>query len=70
MGRGVTTDYSKAFALFNEALEYDEEDDCSLFGLGLIYYYGDGVNVDKNKAMKLLQKAYDFGNDEALKYLV
>ncbi len=54
-------DYTQAAELFNAA---------GMYYLGLIYFNGNGVTVDKNKGRRWLQQAADLGLKEAKDFLV
>lgn len=48
---GVEQDYKKAFEFFNKS--HQREDDCANMALGNMYYMGQGVQKDVQKALKL-----------------
>jgi len=54
-------DYAKAKVLFEMALEKDKTYNASHI-LGKMYLNGNGVNVDKKKAIKYFNFAYKYGN--------
>jgi TPR repeat protein len=56
-------DYGKSFYYFKRAAELDEDD--SMLMLGLHYYNGWGVNIDKQAGAKIVEKAAELGNAEA-----
>ena len=55
--------YHTAFRLFE--VEAENNDHEALYHLALCYFYGHGVEKNKQKAIELLNKAIDKGNDEA-----
>ncbi|MFA7092313.1 MAG: tetratricopeptide repeat protein [Arcobacteraceae bacterium] len=56
-------DYTKAFGIFEKLA--NEGNASAQYNLGVLYYYGDGVAVDKKKAYTLLVQAADQGHEEA-----
>lgn len=56
-------DYAKAFSIFEKLA--NEGNASAQHNLGVMYYYGDGVAVDKKKAYTLLVQAADQGHEEA-----
>lgn len=56
-------EYAKAFTIFEKLA--NEGNASAQHNLGVMYYYGDGVTMDKKKAYTLLVQAADQGNEEA-----
>lgn len=62
-------DYKKAFEWATKALEFGESNDKKADAtnlLAILYLYGNGVKMDRNKAIELLKKACELGSNEAL----
>ncbi|MGN0231761.1 MAG: hypothetical protein ACI4A8_06080 [Muribaculaceae bacterium] len=66
-GKGCKIDYEKARFYFEKAIERNEDDEFSLFHLGLIYKNGNGVPVDIIKAKKFLKRSAELGREDAQK---
>lgn len=62
---GVAEDYSKAFALYQEAYKNDDNNLDALYHLGLCYLYGKGVSIDKSLAASYLNRAANKGHKGA-----
>ena len=60
-------DYSEAVKWYRKAAEQGNVN--AQHNLGLCYYYGTGVGVDKSEALKWLQKAGDKGHNSAKKFI-
>lgn len=56
-------EYTKAFTIFEKLA--NEGNASAQHNLGVMYYYGDGVAMDKKKAYTLLVQAADQGHEEA-----
>ncbi|MCX7099900.1 MAG: hypothetical protein NTV43_18550 [Methylococcales bacterium] len=59
----VAGNYSKAIAIFQPLVS--QGDDCAQYQLGEMYKLGQGVPLDKNKALELFKQAAAKGNDKA-----
>ncbi|EXX56613.1 uncharacterized protein OCT59_023531 [Rhizophagus irregularis] len=57
-------DYEKAYELFKKLTEKENPNAINM--LGYCYDYGFGIDVNKQKAVELYQKAADLGNSDAL----
>lgn len=57
-------DLAKGFALMKKALEFDDKSADAMFGLGICYHAGRGVEQDYNSAEKYYKQACRFGNDD------
>jgi len=51
--------------MYKKAIEYNPNDDVAHYALGLSYYYGGGVAMDKNKAYYHWNIAAKQGNQQA-----
>lgn len=56
-------DFTKAFTIFEKLSK--EGNITALYNLGVMYYYGEGVAMDKKKGFDLLVQAADQGHEEA-----
>ncbi len=61
--------YEKCVAMYKKVIEYNPNDDVAHYALGLSYYYGGGVAMDKNKAYEHYNIATKQGNQRAQKEL-
>lgn len=57
--------YEKEFTMYKKALEYNPNDDLAHINLGISYYHGRGVAMDKNKAYYHWNIAAKQGNQQA-----
>lgn len=57
-------DYAKAHELFYPIATY-KRDDQAQFYMGMLYFYGEGVEKDVDKAMEWWKKAMRQGNQDA-----
>lgn len=68
-GEYVEQDSRKAFYWYKKALRSDENNLPAKYNLGQSYYYGTGVNVDKDYGLQLIQEAADGGYEPAQEWL-
>lgn len=80
-GKGVTQDYSKAFQYYSR-LEHEEAINIepshrnawllanTAYGLARCYQYGQGTDIDMEKARKYYELAEKYGSDDAKKVLL
>lgn len=59
----ITTDYLRAFQLFQFALSRNDKDSYALFGMGYSYMAGEAVNGDIDTAKRYFNLALQNGND-------
>ena len=59
----ITTDYLRAFQLFQFALSRNDKDSYALFGMGYSYMAGEAVNADIDTAKRYFNLALQNGNN-------
>lgn len=57
-------DFAKAHEILYPLAQYDKNDEAQLF-MGMLYFYGEGVEKDEEKAMEWWKKAMRSGNQDA-----
>lgn len=57
-------DYAKAHELLYPLAMYQRNDEAQLY-MGMLYFYGEGVEKDADKAMEWWRKAMKQGNQDA-----
>lgn len=62
-------EYKKGFAMYKKAIEYNPNNDMAHFNVGVSYYYGEGVAMDKYKTYKHMSIAAKQGHQGAQKAL-
>lgn len=60
-------DYGKAMEWFNKAAERGDGD--AMFSIGVMYYCGEGVECNYSMAQHLIERAANFGSEEAQNWL-
>ena len=63
MGTEVKKDMNTALKSYSKACSHGVAQGCSK--LGIMYYYGDGVTIDKKKAKGLISEACNAGDTDA-----
>ena len=69
-GVGCKENSAKAYMYFMKAYEINPNDDFVLLYLGLMHFYGYGIEKDVLKGKAFIRRAAELGNDEAKKEYV
>ncbi len=57
-------DFAKAYELLYPLAQYRRDDEAQLY-LGMMYFYGEGVEQNEERAMEWWKKAMKSGNQDA-----
>lgn len=57
-------DFARAHELLYPLAQYQRDDEAQLY-MGMLYFYGEGVEKDTDKAMEWWKKAMKSGNQDA-----